>query len=79
LLLTANLYTLGGIQGINLASNTTKKLDTIADLGFTTEYLFSEKFSAFLQLKNIFAKEYERYLNYPSRGFMLLGGVTLSF
>ncbi len=78
-LFTANLNILGGIQGLNLASNTPQKLDTITDLGFTTEYLFSEKFSAFLQLKNIFAKEYERYLNYPSRGFMLLGGVTLSF
>lgn len=78
-LFTANLYTLGGIQGINLATNTSKKLDTITDLGFTTEYLFSEKFSAFLQLKNIFAKEYEQYLNYPSRGFMILAGITFSF
>jgi hypothetical protein len=78
-LFTANLYTLGGIQGINLASNTPKKLDTITDLGFTTEYLFSEKFSAFLQSKNIFAKEYEQYLNYPSRGFMVLAGITFSF
>ena len=78
-LFTANLYTMGGIQGLNLASDTSKKLDTITDLGFTAEYLFSEKFSAFLQLKNIFAKEYELYLNYPSRGFMALAGVTLSF
>ncbi len=79
LMFTADFYLLGGIKGINLASNRERELDAIKDLSFKIDYLFSEKFSAFLHLKNIFATEYERYMNYPSRGFMAIGGLTYSF
>ncbi|MEK6480492.1 hypothetical protein WJR50_23315 [Catalinimonas sp. 4WD22] len=79
LLLNAELLVLGGLRGINLASGTEKDLGTIADLSFKADYLFSPRFSTFLQLKNIFAQNYERYLNYPSRGIMIMAGVTYSF
>lgn len=79
LLFSAELMALGGIQGLNLASDTEKALDPIIDLSFQADYLFSSRFSTFLQLKNIFAQNYERFLNYPSRGLMVMGGVSYSF
>ncbi len=79
LLFSAELMALGGIQGLNLASDTRRSLDPIIDLSFQADYLFSSRFSTFLQLKNIFAQNYERFLNYPSRGIMVMGGVSYSF
>ncbi|WPP50891.1 TonB-dependent receptor [Catalinimonas niigatensis] len=78
-LLNAELLVMGGLEGINLASGTQKELGTIADLSFKADYLFSPRFSTFLQLKNILAQNYERYLNYPSRGIMVMAGITYSF
>ena len=79
LLFNVELMVLGGIKGINLESGRQKDLDTITDLSFQADYLFSSRFSIFLQLKNIFAQNYERFLNYPSRGLMVIGGVSYSF
>lgn len=79
LLLNAELLVMGGLEGINLASGTETELATIADLSFKADYLFSPRFSTFLQFKNIFAQNYERYLNYPSRGIMIMAGITYSF
>ena len=78
-LLSAEFMVLGGIKGINLESGTQRDLDAITDLSFQADYLFSSRFSTFLQLKNIFAQNYERFLNYPSRGLMVMGGVSYSF
>jgi hypothetical protein len=79
LLFSAELMALGGIQGLNLASDTREALDPIIDLSFQADYLFSSRFSTFLQLKNIFAQNYERFLNYPVRGLMVMGGASYSF
>ena len=77
--LGAEFMLLSGLEGLNMQSSVTEELPLIADLGITVDYIFSPRFSTFLQLKNIFAQNYERYLNYPTRGFMLMGGVTYSF
>ncbi len=79
LLFSAELLLMGGIQGINLANDNERALDTITDLSFQADYLFSSRFSVFLQLKNILAQNYERFLNYPSRGIMVMGGASYSF
>lgn len=78
-LLSANLGVLGGIEGKNMESGTEKSLSTIVDLGLKGEYLFSERASAFLDFNNILANDNERYLNYPSRKFMFMAGITYSF
>ena len=49
------------------------------DLNFKTEYLFSETFSAFIQLNNITSSKYPLFLNYPVRGFQATAGITWSF
>jgi hypothetical protein len=75
----AEAFTLGGIQAFDSNNNETVKLDAAFDLNFTTEYLFSKQFSAFVRLNNIFSKEYELLYNYPTRGFQFLIGATYSF
>ncbi len=79
ILLNAELVVLSGIKGYNAASDFEKDLDPVVDLSFKADYLFSSRFSAFLQLKNILGQNYERYLNYPSRGIMVMLGATYSF
>lgn len=79
ILFNTELMVLSGIEGYNMASGTQKTLEPILDMSFKMDYLFSSRFSTFLQLKNIFAQNYERYLNYPSRGIMVMLGATYSF
>ena len=79
LLFNAELLMLSGIEARNLESGFVTSLDPIVDLSFQADYLFSNRFSAFLQLKNILGQNYERYLNYPARGIMVIGGVSYSF
>jgi hypothetical protein len=79
LLLNAEFMLLSGLEGLNQATNRSVTLPMITDLSLKADYIFSPRFSTFLQFKNIFAQNYERYLNYPTRGFMLMGGLTYSF
>ena len=79
ILLEAELITLTGINALDPVDFSTVKLDGIADLNIKGEYFISERASIFLNFYNLFSKEYERYLNYPSRGLMFVGGVSYSF
>jgi outer membrane cobalamin receptor len=76
---SADLYYLGGLVGLNRESNTRVELDDIIDLNLGGDYNLNERISVFLQFKNILGKEYERYLNYRTRGIQFLGGITVSF
>ncbi|MFA0963899.1 TonB-dependent receptor [Roseivirga sp. BDSF3-8] len=75
----ADLNLLGGINTLNLANETREELDPIADLSFRTEYIFSDQATAFIRLNNIIGGEYERYRNYPVRGFQVMLGASYSF
>ncbi len=79
LILNGSLTALGGIKALNLQSGNQTTLDAIFDVNLGVEYLFSSKFSAFVSGENLFSKEYERYWNYPSRGFTVVAGITYSF
>jgi hypothetical protein len=69
----------GGMKAWEPVTMSTVKLDAAFDLNFKTEYLFSESFSAFVQLNNIASSKYPLFLNYPVRGFQVIGGITWSF
>jgi hypothetical protein len=73
-----NSYMLSGIPAL-LPNGTEKTLPTIVDLNVKVDYLFSKKFSAFLELNNILANKYQRYLYYPVKGINFLAGATYSF
>lgn len=76
---SADIYYLGGLIGLNQESNTRVEMDDILDMNLGGNYNLNDKVSLFLELKNIFGKKYERYLNYPTRGIQFLGGLTVSF
>ena len=69
----------GGMKGQEPITKNVVKLDAAFDLNFKTEYLFSQSFSAFVQLNNIASSKYPVYLYYPARGFQLMAGITWSF
>lgn len=73
-----NSYMLSGIP-VLLPNGTEKTLPTIVDLNVKVDYLFSKNFSAFLELNNILANKYQRYLYYPQKGLNFLVGATCSF
>ncbi len=75
----ADLFYLGGLHGLNRAVNVEKELDSIIDLNIQGTYELSPQFGVFMQLNNVFGKEYERFLNYPNRGIQFLAGVSISF
>lgn len=78
LLFEVNLIALGGMKARSL-TGTPVELDPAFDLNVRTGYRFSDKVSLFIQLNNITSNEYPVYMNYPVRGFQVLGGLTCNF
>lgn len=79
ILLHGNFIAQGGMTAPDPDTQLAVTLDNAFDLNVRTEYLLSESFSIFLQLNNITSKNYPLFLNYPVRGFQVLGGITWSF
>ncbi len=71
-------YMFAGIKAVD-PSGKEIVLPTILDLNVKVDYLFSRNFSAFLELNNLLANKYERYLYYKQKGINLLLGATCSF
>ena len=69
----------GGMKAPTSPTDMIVELDPAFDLNVRAEYLFSDKFSAFVELNNMLASEYPVYLNYPVRGFQALAGLTWKF
>ena len=79
LTVTADLYYVGGLVAQNGETTQVIELDDILDLNIGARYQFNDRFGVFLQTNNLFGTEYQRYLNYVSRGLQLLGGLSISF
>ena len=79
LAVTTDLYYLGGLKALNGETTEVFDLDDIIDLNLGGRYEVNDRIGVFLQINNLFGKEYERYLNYPSRGIQFLGGLSVSF
>ncbi len=77
--LEAGFIAQGGMKALDPVSNLTVSLDPAFDLNMKTRYFLSKQFSAFVQMNNILSNKYPLYLNYPARGFQVLGGVSWSF
>ncbi|PQJ69470.1 TonB-dependent receptor [Polaribacter butkevichii] len=66
----------------NIYPSSFKGIETIAsfvDVNLNGGYHFSDKFSAFLKLNNVLNTEYQRFANYDTQGFQILGGITYKF
>ena len=59
--------------------NIAKRFDGAADWSLGFEYKIKKQFGAFINLNNIFGKNYERWHGYPVYGFNVLGGLSLQF
>lgn len=79
LTVTADLYYMGGLKAWNGETAQKFELDDIVDLNLGGRYQLNQQFGVFLQINNLFGTEYQRYLNYPSRGIQFLGGISVSF
>ncbi|MEO7768987.1 MAG: hypothetical protein ABIS01_16270 [Ferruginibacter sp.] len=62
-----------------LKDNIHKTLSGAADLSAGLEFAINKKFSAWLDINNIFNNQYERWHNYPVYGVNILGGVIVKF
>ncbi len=79
LLLSADFIALGGIKALDLEKKNIATLNAAVDLNFKANYFVSKQFSVFLQFNNVLSSNYQLYLNYPVRGFQVLGGASWSF
>lgn len=62
-----------------IINNEFRKIDGFIDLGLEVKYNLTSRSTIFIDTKNLIAKEYKNYLNYPGRGFQLMAGFTYSF
>jgi hypothetical protein len=79
LIFNLDMVAQGNMKAYNPETDATENLDPAFDLNLRTEYLVSDKFSAFVELNNILGNKYPVFLNYPVRGFQALVGVTFKF
>ncbi len=62
-----------------MKGNVPKTLSGAADLSAGLEFAINKKFSAWLDVNNIFNNKYERWNNYEVYGLNVLGGVIVKF
>lgn len=84
ILFTADALVLGGITAKAIgptdeSGSEEVTLKPVVDLGLGVEYLFSPQASAYLNLDNILAQEYQRFYNYPSRRIVVSIGASYAF
>jgi hypothetical protein len=79
ILFSLDFYLMGGIKAKSPTKEEVIDLKTIADCSLKTEYRFSERFGAFVELNNIFAQKYQKYLYYKNKGFNILIGLNATF
>ncbi len=72
------LYYLDGIYALDSRLRETK-LDPIFDLSLGIDYFISDRFTVFGDFNNLLGKNYQRYLNYPVKGFNFIAGASYSF
>ena len=79
LIFNLDMIAQGNMKAFDPETSETVTLDPAFDLNLRSEYLVSDKFSAFVELNNILANKYPVFLNYPVRGFQAMVGITWKF
>lgn len=59
--------------------NQVQVVNSFVDLNINGGYHFNDSFSAFLKMNNILNTEYQRFANFETQGFQVLGGITYKF
>ena len=79
LLFSVDFVAQGGMKAYDFETSKNIALNPALDLNAKVDYFFSKKVSAFLKFNNMLSSNYQLYLNYPVRGFQVMGGVSWSF
>lgn len=67
-------------EGIEITDNVFhSNMGLLADVNLSVEYRYNSRVSAFIQLNNLAAQQYLRWMNYPVYGFQVMGGATFRF
>jgi hypothetical protein len=61
------------------STGTAKKAKAAADLNFGVEFTVLPRLNVWVQMNNLLNSSYQRWNQYPSNGFTVLGGVVYSF
>jgi hypothetical protein len=74
-------FRLGGTDPLTEAVLPSEEVDQegFLDLYVGLEYRYTKRLSVFLDMSNLSASKYERWLNYPVQRGLLLGGLTYAF
>ncbi len=76
----AGLIILQGIRTpLPSGGSSDEELPVLADMSLEASYQLNDQWSGFVQVQNLFGVNYERYLNYPVRGFTGKLGVIWRF
>ncbi|MBS1490789.1 MAG: hypothetical protein JSS93_09700 [Bacteroidetes bacterium] len=79
IILSADFIAQGGIKALDAKAKRMISLNPAVDLNFKIDYRVSKQFVVFLNFNNMLASDYQLYMNYPVRGFQVLGGASWSF
>jgi hypothetical protein len=72
--LKTDYWTFAGIPVFS-NTNSVKRSAIGNDLSIGAEYSINKRFSAWMDVNNIFNNKYQRWNNYPVYGFNVLGGL----
>ena len=72
-------FMLGGIKSQLPVSGEAFTLDPVLDLNVDLSYAISPRASVFANFMNVLGNEYQLYLNYPVKGFQVIGGFAYNF
>jgi len=79
----ADIFTTGAQYARTINTSTlaleAKELSGVVDANLSIEYRYTKKLSAFINFNNIGAVNYQRWIDYPTQKFGVLGGLTYSF
>lgn len=66
-------------SGVIVTTEEAKELKGVFDANLGLEYRYTKKLSAFINFNNIGAVRYQKFEDYPTQRFNVLGGLTYSF
>lgn len=75
---TGYLEVMDQIWGINKLG-ISEKTNSVVDAGLAAEYSFIRQLNGFIRVDNLLGRKNERWLNYPSFGFNIYGGIRFLF
>jgi hypothetical protein len=79
IIISPDVFYLGGLYGFNPSQQKSVKMPDIVDLNFKVNYLITKKFNASVSANNILGKMNQRYLFYPQQSLNYTVGIAYSF